>query len=759
MSPITTPAGLASKIAQRNLVARAAPALAFDLRVFDDQAALHAYLDGAPDTQVVRPELSDERGSALLHRASLPLTVAHTAVLFERSPRVVVHRFVEGDPYFVNGVVVEGRLFATDSWRCFQIEAGIRDILTSVINEPCGGPLVSSLHPQLEAVALASGLGDGPVHFELVVLPGGGAKVVKFAPRLASEPLPTLCRLLGILGQTDAAPLRTAAEIERAPGYHREVGYVADYSFVVRERGTLVRINALNELRSLASYAGDVDMPEPGDLVEATRSGETYGATVLLKHASEAALLADIERCQALNRADVFDVEPEPVLEPLAPVIELPRRIEPRLDERLDELVFVIGCGLHHDRAYLLEGAARRARVWLFDTELPTWQSRYIEGFTQVDPSDARALTAAAHLVAQRVKPSGVLCYQEQYVQSAARVVERLALPGFSAEAIRNCRDKRRTRDALAAAGVGQPASVAVSSLEEARAVAAGIGYPVVLKPRGLAGSMGVILVASEDELASGFDTAHTPWYPGVPTYEDGVLVETYLDGPEISIDGAVVDGRYVPLFVARKQLSEHPYFQETGHVVDGADSLQRDGELMEMLRAAHVALGLRRGMTHSEVRLTSRGPRIVEINARLGGDLIPYVGMLATGIDPARVAVDVAVGREPEVEMTRRSAAEIRFFYPTEDSIVRDVELPHDLPGLHLAEATAREGSVLRLPPRGYLARYAQLVCVANSAAAARAAADAASAAVRFHYDRAPRFESDRPDLSWLDAAIPAAA
>ena len=464
---------------------------------------------------------------------------------------------------------------------------------------------------------------------------------MKFAPRLASEPLPTLCRLLGILGQSDAAPLRTVAEIERAPGYHREVGYVADYSFVVRERGTLVRIYALNELRALPSYAGDVDMPEPGDLVEATRSGETYGATVLLKNESEAALLADIERCQELNRADVFDVEPLPVQtgtpstgmeaasaevahadEPRAEVVDLDAR---RVEERLDELVFVVGCGLRHDREYLLAGVARRARVWLFDAEPPTWQARYIEGFTQVDPSDARALTAAAYLVSQRVKPSGLLCYNEQYVQPAARVVEALALPGFSSAAIRNCRDKRA--HARRADGRGRRAAASPSRsrrCSEAREVAARIGYPVVLKPRGLAGSMGVILVASEAELDAGFETAHTPWYPGVPTYEDGVLVETYLDGPEISIDGAVVDGRYVPLFVARKQLSEHPYFQETGHVVDATDELQRDPELMEMLRAAHVALGLRRGMTHSEVRLTSAGPRIVEINARLGGDLIP---------------------------------------------------------------------------------------------------------------------------------------
>lgn len=768
MSEITTPAGLSSKIAQRDLVARAASSLAFHLRVFDDPAPLLAYLGASAATQVVRPELSDERGSALLHRASLPLNGEDAANLFERSQRVVVHRFVEGDPYFVNGVVVEGRLFATDCWRCFSVDAGIRDILTSVINEPAAGPLICALHSQLERVAVASGLGDGPVHFEIVVSPDGSAKVVKFAPRLASEPLPTLCRLLGILGQTDAASLRTVAEIERALGFHREVGYVADYSFVVRERGTLMRISALNELRALPSYAGDVDMPEPGDVVEATRSGETYGATILLKNSDELALLADIERCQELNRAGVFDIEPEPE-EPRAkssragdhsapgPQLEVIRSE----DDRLDELVFVVGCGLRHDREYLLAGVARRARVWLFDAEEPTWQTPYLEGFTQVDPSDARMLSAATHLVAQRARPSALLCYNEQYVQPAARAVEALALPGFSSAAIRNCRDKRRTRDALAAAGVAQPQSIAVSSLDEAREVAARIGYPVVLKPRGLAGSMGVILVGGEDELDAGYETAYTPWYPGVPTYEDGVLVESYLDGPEISIDGAVVDGRYVPLFVAHKQLSEHPYFQETGHVVDANDPLLGSPELLGMLSDAHAALGLRRGMTHSEVRLTSAGPRIVEINARLGGDLIPYVGMLATGIDPARVAVDVVLGREPEVEMKRSAVAEIRFHYPTEDSIVRGVALPApgSIEGLALAEATAREGAVLRLPPRGYLARYAQLICVGPDRESTRVAADRAAAAVELRYDRAPHFDGDRPDLSWINAAIPAAA
>ena len=375
---ITTPGALASKVAQREPVARAAPQLAFDLRIFDDAAALHAHLQASERTQVVRPEHSDERGSALLHRAALPLTHADTAELFARSERVVVHEFAAGQPYFVNGVVAGGRLFALDCWRCFSIGAGIRDILTSVVNEPANGPLVSELQPALERIALASGLGDGPVPFELVVTPDGGARVVKFAPRLASEPLPALCRLLGILGQSDAAMLGSAAAIEEHPQYGRsEAGYVADYSFVVRERGTLIRIAALNELRALPSYAGDVDMPEPGDLVEQTRSGETYGATILLKNASEAALLAASSTARSSTAPACSTSSPSPSA-----------TTSSSSSSAAACATTASTCSRASPAGRACWPPARRA------ADLAA--RRYLEGFTQVDPSDARALVAAA---------------------------------------------------------------------------------------------------------------------------------------------------------------------------------------------------------------------------------------------------------------------------------------------------------------------------------------------------------------------------
>jgi biotin carboxylase len=333
-------------------------------------------------------------------------------------------------------------------------------------------------------------------------------------------------------------------------------------------------------------------------------------------------------------------------------------------------------------------------------------------------------------------------------------------------EAARNCRDKRRTRQVLATAGVPQPESVAVASLDEATRQAARIGYPVVLKPRGLGASQGVVCVTSPGEVAEGYAAASEATQPGAPSFTRHVLVEEYLDGPEISVDGAIVDGQYHPLFLARKSLGPAPFFEETGHLVDSADPLLGSAELLQMLAAAHRALGVVRGITHTEVRLTSRGPRIVEVNGRLGGGFIPYLGMLATGVDPGRVAARIACGEptSPGDDIpTRHGAVGIRFLYPPEDCRVGKVSLPAPgaFEGLRECVATVGPGVLLRLPPRGYLARYAYAICEGPTAQECAGRLNKATAAIHLDHAPAPPFDPANPDYAWyrLAAAANAAA
>lgn len=389
----------------------------------------------------------------------------------------------------------------------------------------------------------------------------------------------------------------------------------------------------------------------------------------------------------------------------------------PDRTEAGDGVLLVVGSAAQRMREYLFASIGRRRPVWFFDSDEPTWQAPYIVGSTVVDVFDPDALVAAARAVARSEPVAGLFCYDEALILPSAHVIEALGLPGMDVATVERCRDKSMTRRALSEAGIPQPRSVAVRSLAEARSTAASIGYPLVLKPRALGASQGVVKVRDPSELQSAYAAARRAFYEGVPLYEDGVLVEEYMDGPEISVDGVVADGGYRPLFLARKRLGMAPYFEEIQHVVDAADPLLGDRDLLDTLAATHEALGIRRGITHTEVKLTSRGLRIVEVNGRFGGDLIPYIGGVVTGIDPGEVGVAIATGRRPELAPTRRRVGGIRFLYPPQDCVVVSVEVPDPDPaiGLFEADAITPAGTALRLPPKGYVPRYAFVICTAD--------------------------------------------
>ncbi|GGT12512.1 ATP-grasp domain-containing protein [Streptomyces purpureus] len=396
--------------------------------------------------------------------------------------------------------------------------------------------------------------------------------------------------------------------------------------------------------------------------------------------------------------------------------------------ERDDGLVLVVGSGGQAYREYLLADAAARRPVWLLDATDPTWQTPYVKGATTVPlrdeerlVPDPEALLRAAEAVAAEHPVAGVFSYDETLVVATAHIAERLGLPGLTVRGADNCRNKHSSRRILTAAGLPQPRFAYVTDAGEALRTADEFGYPVVLKPRGMGASIGVIRVDGPDEIEAAYTMTEAASHGGNPDYEGGVLVEECVTGPEISIDGVVFDGEYTPLFVAHKEVGLAPYFEETGHVVDAADPLLEDAELLSVLVTAHRELGLGHGMTHTEVKLTSRGPVIIEVNARLGGDRIPYLGKLATGIAPGSVAVDVATGVRPSWTATERRTVGVRFLYPPADGTVTAVGVPDtgQVPGLLESTTMVAPGAALALPPNGYLTRYAYVIAAGRSRAA----------------------------------------
>lgn len=382
--------------------------------------------------------------------------------------------------------------------------------------------------------------------------------------------------------------------------------------------------------------------------------------------------------------------------------------------------VIVIGGGHGEYRGYILARISRRYRLILLSPQEPTWEREYVDDYAKIVAGDDAGILATARRVHEADPVAGVVTYHEACVELVALVGEALGVPHCDPAAAARCRDKLAAREALARAGVPSARFALVHDVAEARTAAAEIGYPVVVKPRGLTASFGVSKVDDPGGLAAAVETALANAFPEPWAFRQGLLVEEYLDGPEISVDCAAWRGRVEPVIFARKVLGYPPHFEEVGHIVAPAEQLVDDPERVRtVVRQAHRALGIDDTVTHSELRLTAEGPRLVEVNGRLGGDVIPLVAHTATGLNLPLASADIATGREPDLGTTGDRVGGVRFFYTDTSGRVVDARLAGERPDwVALLAWLVRPGAELDpLPARRHFARTGYAIVLADDA------------------------------------------
>lgn len=276
-----------------------------------------------------------------------------------------------------------------------------------------------------------------------------------------------------------------------------------------------------------------------------------------------------------------------------------------------------------------------------------------------VDTADSDALWSAVQELGGATKIGGVLSSSEYFVATAAELAARLGLPGPSADAVRACRNKAMQRWLLADAGVPVPAFAEVGEVAEAIDAASRLGLPVVVKPAQGSGSVGVRLCASLEEVADHAGTllAATVNERGLAA-PSRVLVESYLKGQEFSVE---VVGHEAVVAVA-KHVGPPPMFVETGHDLPAGLPSEQLANLTSCAVAAVRALGLGWGAAHVELRLDGGVSRVIEVNPRLAGGMIPELVRRACGVDLVAAQVRAATGLPVALERDRDAAASIRF-------------------------------------------------------------------------------------------------
>jgi len=302
-----------------------------------------------------------------------------------------------------------------------------------------------------------------------------------------------------------------------------------------------------------------------------------------------------------------------------------------------------------------LDGACRL--VWVVDgadPRLGAW-ARLLPRLGQVVDIAGRDVDeVAADLT--RLGVDGVVAFADSQLLLAARLCEALGLDGNPTSAVEALTDKVVQRAVLDAAGIPGPAFVAVdagTTVDEAIALVDRLHHPVVIKPRRGSGSQDT--VRSPDTATSSDHLRTVLAEPGAPD----LIVEEWLgaaddgsDGPfadYVSVEAVARHGTIVPLALTGKFALAAPC-RETGnflpHLLDPAVAEQ----VLEVAVRAGGALGVRSGALHIEVKLTSEGPALIEVNGRIGGGAIDALHASVHGRTLTGVAASVAVGDPVEL-------------------------------------------------------------------------------------------------------------
>ncbi|MCL6591381.1 MAG: ATP-grasp domain-containing protein [Firmicutes bacterium] len=245
-------------------------------------------------------------------------------------------------------------------------------------------------------------------------------------------------------------------------------------------------------------------------------------------------------------------------------------------------------------------------------------------------------------------KIAGIYTLSEYRVTLAARIAERLNLTEHSLSYLGaiNCFNKKRTREILNNNGISFVKYQIVSDLRSAREAIHQIAFPIVVKPLNDAGSNLVSICKNNSELETAIENIIKAKYNSLgQMLESEILIEEYLEGEEYSIEACTINNLTSIISITKKYLLSADIPVEIGHSVPTKFNDQDFETLYNMISQAFKVLDIKNAVTHTEIKMTSNGPKIIEINARPGGDEIPYLVNAITGINLHELALEILLG------------------------------------------------------------------------------------------------------------------
>jgi biotin carboxylase len=315
--------------------------------------------------------------------------------------------------------------------------------------------------------------------------------------------------------------------------------------------------------------------------------------------------------------------------------------------------------------------------------------------------------SAAATIIdyASRVGAAAVLAVDDGGTLLAAQTAAALGLPHNDPQAAMAARDKYRMRQLCFARGIPGPTFRRFTTADNPEEIAATVTYPAVVKPLQRSGSQGVIRADDPAELLAALARLQPilegDGRPGPHPF----LVEDYLPGMEVALEGLIDHGRlHVLALFDKPDPLEGPFFEETIYVTPSRLPPATQKAVAAATESAAGALGLRQGPIHAELRVNDQGPWLLEIAGRSIGGLCARTLRFGVDVSLEELILRQVMGRPLPVQRESAARGVMMIPIPTAGLLrgYQGMEAAQAVPGIEGVEITAPLNNLLTPLPEG---------------------------------------------------------
>ena len=322
---------------------------------------------------------------------------------------------------------------------------------------------------------------------------------------------------------------------------------------------------------------------------------------------------------------------------------------DPATGDRTQSVMIVMSAASYRAEAFLKAACTVGLNV-IRALDIPESLSSNGKDVLAVDFSDVE--TAVDRIVTfAQVNESvmAVLAIDDRGAVIAATASARLGLPHNDPDSALAARDKFIMRERLHAAGVPVPAYQKYPADSDPAPIASTASYPCVIKPLLLSGSRGVIRADTPAECTAAFErTRAILEASGMSPEENDILIERFVEGAEVALEGLLTNGQLETLALFDKpDPLDGPYFEETIYVTPSRLPADVQAAISRRTAEAALAIGLREGPVHAELRIDRSTGNIwtIELAGRSIGGLCSSVLEFGAGMSLEELILRHAAG------------------------------------------------------------------------------------------------------------------